>query len=692
MADLLYEIGTEELPAGYLELGLAQLEEELRRRLEEMELAPQAVRTAGTPRRMAVAAEGIPAGQPPRTSRVVGPPAHVAYDEQQQPTRAARGFAAAQDVAVEDLQTEETDKGPYVVAVREEPGRSAAELLPELLREATAAVTFPKSMRWEASGFTFARPIRYLVALLDDQVLPIEMAGLSAGRATAGHPFLAPGQIELADASFDAYRDALREQFVMVEVGERREAVRAQLAEVMAAHGAEPQDEDLLEEVTNLVQWPHAVEGRFAEEFLDVPDDIICAAMKEHQRYFPVRDADGRLLPRFVTISDRTEAQDQVVREGNERVLRARLEDAQFYWEHDRRQSLEELVPRLKDVVFLGGLGNNLQRTERLEELAARIAEQMAGELSAENVRRAAHLCKADLLTGLVAEFPSLQGVVGRELALEHGESLTVAAAIAQHYLPAGADDDLPESPEACALALADRLDVIVGCFSMGLLPKGSQDPYALRRNALGILLIIEEKGLELHLGDLIEGARQVAAAHDIQCDDQMVAMIRDFFRDRLYHAALERGYAHDFVRAVLAAGYDRVSDFWARLQALGECSKRDWWPELVELVDRTYRIQRDAEELPATRRDLLEEPLEKDLYEALEAHREEVLELLSRGDYVEAAEAYSGALAELVHEFFEEVFVNVEDDAVRLNRKALCGEVYHLFADRFADLYRIEF
>ncbi len=467
--------------------------------------------------------------------------------------------------------------------------------------------------------------------------------------------------------------------------------MRGQIADVLARHGSEPQEEVLLTEVTNLVQWPHAVEGRFGEEFLDVPDDIVCAAMKEHQRYFPVRDAEGRLLPRFVTVSDRTEAQDEVVREGNERVLRARLEDAQFYWEQDRRRALDELVPRLKDVVFLGGLGNNLQRTERLEELAARIARQMDGEVGVERVRRAAHLCKADLLTGLVAEFPSLQGVVGRELALEHGEPQAVATAIAQHYLPAGADDALPETAEACALALADRLDVIVGCFSMGLLPKGSQDPYALRRNALGVLLIIERKGLALHLGELLEAARQVAAGHDIQCDEQMVGMIREFFRDRLYHAALERGYAHDYVRAVLAACYDEVSDFWARLEALVECSHRGWWPALVELVDRTYRIQRDVEELPPVREDLLEEPLEKELHTALEGRREEVLALFAEGEYVAAAEAYCGALAELVHEFFEEVFVNVEDDAVRLNRKALCAEVYRLFADRFADLYRIE-
>jgi glycyl-tRNA synthetase beta chain len=586
---------------------------------------------------------------------------------------------------------EETERGPYLVAVQEEEGQRAADVVPRLLEEVTAALTFPKSMRWEGSDFTFARPIRWLVALLDDEVLPVALAGIEAGRTTEGHPFLSPGGCELAGASYAAYRDALRDRCVIVDIEERREAVRAQIDELLEPHGSQLQDRSLLDEVTNLVQWPRAVEGSFDEEFLEMPAAIVVAAMKEHQRYFPVRDGQGRLVPRFITVSDRTADQDDLVREGNERVLRARLDDARFYWEEDRRTSMEDLVPRLEDVVFLGGLGDNLQRTERLVELGARIAEQVGDAGIVEHVRRAARLCKADLLTGLVGEFPGLQGIVGRELALAEGEQEPVAQAIAEHYRPAGADDSAPASLEGACLALADRLDVITGCFSLGLLPKGSQDPYALRRSALGILLIIERRGLDVHLGELLEMTRRVAAGHDIECTDETMGMIGEFFRDRLYHAALERGHPHDFVRAVLAAGYDDVKQFWARLDALSECSTLEWWPDLVELVDRTYRIQKDTEGAVAIEKSLLAEPLEKELAATLQQHREEINQLFAEGAYVRAAEAYCSAFAQLVHDFFEEVFVNVEDSDVRRNRKALCGQVYHLFADRFADLYLIE-
>ncbi|MCD6415861.1 MAG: glycine--tRNA ligase subunit beta [Planctomycetes bacterium] len=691
MSELLYEIGAEEIPAGYLEPALEQLAGQIGSRLEEAGLPPQQIRTAGSPRRMTVAATGIPQGQPARRRRTVGPPAGVAFDEEGNPTPAAEGFARSQGVAVEELETVETEKGAYVAVSVEEPGMSAAELLPEILVEATVSISFPKSMRWEKSGLRFARPIRWLVALLDGEALPVAIAGVEAGRLTRGHPFLSGGEIELSDASFERYRDALAANGVIVDIDERREAIRSQINDLLEYDGAELRDERLLREVTNLVEHPRAIKGRFDEKFLRIPEAVLVAAMKGHQRYFPVRGADGRLLPFFITVSNGGTAQDDLVRRGNERVLRARLEDAAFYWDEDRKITLEERVPRLAGVVFLGGLGDNLQRTERLVELGEQVAAQIGDERTAEHVRRAAHLCKADLLSGLVGEFPDLQGVVGRELALQEGEPEEVATAIREHYLAAGAEDALPSSLEGAALALADKMDVIVGCFSLGLLPGGSRDPYALRRSALGILLIIEERGLELRLGGLIEMARRVAARQGIECGDECADLIRDFFRDRLYRAALERGLPHDFVRAVQAAGCDDVRGFWGRLAALEECSNREWWPQLVELVDRTFRIQRDVESIPPVRDDLLREPLEKELAAQFERCRGPVGRLLDAGRYVQAAEQYCDALAGPVHEFFEQVFVNVEDEQVRLNRKSLCGHVYRLFAERFADLYLIE-
>ncbi len=691
MPDLLYEIGTEELPAGYLQPALEQLSAEIGRRLEEARIPAAESVTAGTPRRMTVAVRGIPELQPAQVTKETGPPARVAYDEDGNPTRAAAGFARKYGVTVESLEVEETDRGPYVVATLEEAGRPAGELLPDILASATLAVSFPKSMHWEPNGVLFARPIRWLVAMLDGDVLEMEIAGVKAGRETWGHPFLSDGPVRLDSADFDTYLTKLRESYVIADPVERREKVQDQIADLMGAHGSPEMDLRLLDEVTNMVEWPCAVEGSFDKRFLDVPASVLTAAMKEHQRYFPVTDEGGDLLPRFVTVTNRLPEQADQVRAGNERVLLARLEDARFFWTDDSETRLEEMVPRLADVVFLGGLGNNLERTERLVDLARRIADMMGADGLAEAAARAAYLCKADLLTGLVGEFPSLQGIVGRELAAAQGEPQEVADAIAEHYLPAGADDRIPDRPASIALALADKLDVIVGCFSVGLLPSGSQDPYALRRNALGVLLILEENGLALALSELVDAAIAALADGGRECPPDLRDDVLSFIRDRLYNAAVDRGFPHDFVRAVLAAGYDNVTQFWRRLDAIAACSRRDWWADLVELVDRTYRIQRDLETVVEIREELLSEAAEKELAEKLAANRDAVRDAFNEANYEEGARLYCEAFAEPVHEFFEDVFVNVDDEDVRLNRKSLCGWVYRLFAEPFADLYEIE-
>lgn len=691
MPDLLYEIGTEEIPAGYLAPALQQLAKALGALLDANGLRSKMVDAVCTPRRLTLAVTGVPEGQASSSTKVVGPPASAAFDGDGRPTAAAHGFARSKGVPVESLRIEETQKGPYVAAVVEEPGRPAADVLPGLLAQATAAIRFPKSMRWEASGFPFARPIRWLVALLGDEVLPLEIAGVQAGRTTRGHAFLSPGEIELADASYEAYRDALERAHVVVDDRKRRSDLGKKVKDILRKCDSELRDEALLVEVANMVEWPHAVEGSFDEGFLSVPAPVLVAAMKGHQYDFPVWGADGRLLPRFVAVSDRTDEHDDLVREGNERVLRARLADARFFWEHDSRRPLDELVPRLEGVVFLGGLGTNLERTERLVALAGRIAEQVGDAVNAEHVCRAARLCKADLLTGLVGEFPSLQGVVGGEIARAHGEPDAVAAAVAEHYRPAGADDALPETPEGSVLALADKLDVIVGCFAIGLLPSGSQDPYALRRNALGILRILEQAAFAVPYRELFEMAIATYEESGVQVPDETRGQLETFIRERLEPLARERGFRHDFVAAVYASDWRCVDDFWRRLGALVECSKRPWWPELVELVDRTHRITLAGDCAERVRPELLSEPLETQLAAALDEHGDAMRERFGQGDYVGAAEAYCSAFARLVHEFFEEVFVNVEDQDVRANRKALCRQVCTLFTNNLGNLYWIQ-
>ncbi len=717
MSDLLFEIGTEEIPAGYIDPALQQLQKELETRLAEARLEADETGIAGSPRRLTVWATGIPQQQPSITEEVVGPPAGVAFDEDGNPTQAAEGFARSQNVTVNDLSTKETDKGPYVTVTVEHEGDAAIEVVPEILRETTLNLGFPKSMRWPMppekrdpdapnSDIRFARPIRWLVAMLDEDVMDLELAGIAADNTTYGHPFLSPASVELSDASFDLYRNTLAQHHVVVDPEERKQRVTDQVDAILAEYGSTRKPSGLIEEVTNLVEHPHAVEGRFEERFLAVPDCVLCAAMIKHQRYFPVWDGDGNLLNRFVIVSNRTAQQADTVREGNERVLRARLDDGRFFWEEDRKVPLEERVESLEGVVFLGGLGNNLQRTHRLEQLSSRIGNEL--NLSSEerhHLARAAHLCKADLLTGLVGEFPDLQGDVGRELAREQDLPEPVAQAIAEHYLPAGAEDKLPETEPGVGLALADKLDVITGCFALGHEPSGSQDPYALRRNTLGVLLILEKRQLDVRLVDLVEAAADVlqAQAEELENPNLTVPVDRvlDFCRDRLYHDAIDRGHSHDLVRAALSTGFDHtvplqelnhnVHRFWKRLEALEQCSSEEWWTDLVELVDRTYRIQRDMDEQPSIETELLGEPEEKELAKRFDECRAEVTERFVDGQFVEGAELYCRTLAEPIHDFFEEVFVNVDDMAVRRNRKALCGAVYHLFAHHLADLYLVE-
>ena len=739
MSDLLLEIGTEELPAGYVEPALEQLALTLEQLLGDGRLAPASVRCAGTPRRLTVAACGVPERQPTIRKEVIGPPVGAAYNQDGSPGPAAIGFARAHGVPVEGLTIKQTRKGPLVAAIVELEGKAALEILPSVLTEAAGAVTFPKSMRWPLPGgdcgekarqeapsagaqaaLRFARPIRWAVALFGEEVVPWELAGIRAGRTTYGHAFLAPGPIELRDASFDAYRETLQRKCVIVDLKARRENVRSQVNAILARHGSHLTDEGLLNEVTNLLEHPHAVEGAFDQELLEVPECVLVAGMTRHQRCFPVRDARGKLLPRFVAVSDRSAEQEDLVREGNERVLRARLEDARFFWNEDRRKSFAQCVPMLRDVVYLGGLGNNFQRTERLVELSARIGGRMGlGAGGIEQARRAAYLCKADLVTGLVGEFPALQGMVGRELARQYGEARQVADAIAEHYRPAGADDQLPGSPAAVALALADKLDVMAGCFALGLVPTGSQDPYALRRNALGVLLMLEKESADVSLRELLCDAAQVLEGQSEELSawvepsrDETAARrpkelkvpiepILGFFRDRLYQAALDRGLAHDLVRSVMAVGFEdsgtgaagawNIANFWKRLGALQQCSRQQWWPALVELVDRTFRIQRDLKRPGPVREELLQQKEEIDLAATLAAKCQTIACLLEGGSYVEAAQLYCTTFARKVHVFFDEVFVNVEDEALRTNRKSLCAAVYHLFADRFADLYLIE-
>ncbi|MFN2182509.1 MAG: glycine--tRNA ligase subunit beta, partial [Anaerolineae bacterium] len=542
---LLLEIGTEELPVGDLALALDQLEKAVPAMLDDLRLSYETMQVVGTPRRQAVLVTALVPRQPDRTAEVQGPPAQVAFDADGNPTRAAEGFARKQGVSVEDLRVVTEGDRAYVVATKTEEGQPAGEVLAEALPSLMEGLRFPRTIRWNQTNVTFPRPLRWLVGLLGDQVIPFTYAGIPSGRATrALRPFGSP-EIEIERA--EDYLAVMGEHQIVVDPAERRERVRTQ-AETLAASvgGRIPQDVALLDEVTNLVEHPTALLGRFEAEYLALPQDVLVTVMKKHQRYFPVVSAGGKLMPYFVAVRNGDGLHLDVVREGNEDVLRARFADAKFFFDHDTSQPLESFLPRLDTLTFHDQLGSMLDKSERLERLVLAVGRAL--DLDAEEqavASRAAHLCKADLATQLVVELTSLQGLMGREYARLSGEPDAVAEAIFEHYLPRSAGDILPETKPGAALGLADRLDSMVGLFAVGLAPTGSADPYQLRRGALGLVQILIEQKIPLPLRPLLVEA---AALLPVQVPDAVLDAVAGFVADRLRGWLRDKGLRYDVV------------------------------------------------------------------------------------------------------------------------------------------------
>jgi len=690
MPDLLIEIGCEELPAGYIRPALEQWSKLVTDALREARLDGGEARTAGTPRRLTLFVPGVRAAQEDIVVEVSGPPAKVAFDAAGQPTKAALGFAKTQGVDPKDLKVKTTPKGDYCVVSKHIAGRAALAVLAEALPKTIAAIRTPKSMHWVAGGITFARPFRMLLALLDGDVIDFELNGVRTGRETIGHPFLSPERVSLPTADWDAYLAELRKHHVFADVPERRAIIEKKITDCLAGYGSKLEDYELLDEVTNLVEFPNIVVGSFDGKFLSVPEPVLVESMRSHQRYFPIRDAAGKLLAKFIAVSNRDDRYSEIIREGNERVLRARLADAQFFLHEDTRAPLASRLERLKGVTFQAQLGSYYEKVQRLRTLAYVLAAQ-AG-LSAEQRAmcvRAAELCKNDLVTTMVGEFPSLQGQVGREYALRDGEPRDVAEAIAEHYMPRSADGSLPQTITGCILSLAEKLDTMLGCFSVGLAPTGSQDPYALRRAAQGILRILMEREIAPRLSFAAAEANKLQAKGLPQAEgveDRVLA----FLRDRLYNYFTDKGCRYDQVNAVLATGFDDVRDVRARLDAVAALAGDPGWEELVTVVQRTWNIIRNEKTIPDVNPDLLETPEEKELWEIILTNERQVSELAEQRKYVEASRLFAHAFVKTVHQFFEKVFVNVDDQALRQNRLALMKRINGLYTRRIADLSQI--
>jgi glycyl-tRNA synthetase len=680
-ATLLLEIGSEELPTADLTLALAQLQAQVPPMLADARLAYEAVQVVGTPRRQAVLVSGLAPRQPDRTVEVQGPPAQVAFDGQGHPTRAAEGFARKQGVPVEALQVVAGEDKSYVVATKTEAGRPAAEILAAALPALIAGLRFPATVRWNETQVSFPRPLRWLVALLGSDLIPFSYAGVRSGRTSRGLRPLGSPQIDLARA--DEYLATMAAHQIVVDPAERREQVRAG-AEALAASvgGRIPDDPDLLEEVSNLVERPTALLGDFAPESLALPQEVLVTVMKKHQRYFPVFEAGGdRLLPHFVAVRNGDDRRLEVVRQGNEDVLRARFADAQFFYEQDTRQPLESFLPRLDTLTFQESLGSMLDKSKRLERLVPLVGQALDGADETVAVR-AAHLCKADLATQLVVEHTSLQGLMGREYARLSAEDEAVAAAIYEHYLPRWAGDALPCTPAGLALALANRLDSLVGLFAVGLAPTGSTDPYQLRRDALGIVQILIGREISLSLRPLLAEA---GALMPVRVPAEVLDTVAEFVTERLRGWLRDRGFRYDVVDAVLA---ERGGDPYGAYRAVAQLSawvQRDDWMDLLNAYGRCIRIVRDQAPHPFDP-DLASEPATRALWQATQIARAQVTPASDVDRLLTALRPMILA----INRFFDEVLVMHEDRELRHNRLGLLQAIWGL-SQGVADLTRLE-
>jgi len=676
--DLLLEIGTEEIPARFIPRALEDLAASARASLEARRLTHGEVSTFGTPRRLVLAVRGIVAQQPDLASEVTGPPARAAYGPDGVLTKAGAGFAKGQGVDPKDLYVKATPKGEYLAAIRREAGRPAAAILREELPGWILGLRFQKSMRWGDGDLRFVRPLHWVLALFGGEVLEFDLDGLKSGHRSRGHRFLAPGEFEVRDLA--DYLVKIRAAMVIVDPSERRDSIRRQVEEAgRATGGAAVVDVELLEHVTNLVEWPVAVCGGFEPEFLAVPAEVLVTAMRSHQKYFTVVDAAGKLLPWFITISNMQSADMGQIRAGNERVLRARLSDARFFWEEDLKIPLRGRVAGLGSVVYQEKLGTYLEKVERVKELARWLARESDGATE-QDAERAAFLCKADLVTGMVGEFPELQGVMGRHYALHAGEKPAVAEALLEAYLPRFAGDALPQSALGAIISVADRMDTICGIFGIGMAPTGSEDPHALRRHTLAVINILAERAWPIHLRSLVEFAILALSGKHTSPPEQLRAGVLEFFRGRIENLHTAGGAPVDVVRAVLSAGFDRLPEVRRRIDALDEIRRREDFAPLAVTFKRVANIVPPGFEGEVDAA-LCTDPVERDLAQAATAARADVDALVLGRDYRGAL----GRIAELrpvVDRFFDGVMVLADDPKVRDNRLALLAAVAALFAN----------
>lgn len=671
--DLLFEIGAEEIPAGFMPNILGQLKQLAETKLNDAHLPFESIATYGTPRRLALIVKGLADTSAEISERHKGPSASIAYDADGNATKAAIGFARGKGLDVADLVVEDG----YIYAETKTAGVPAKDIVTDMLPQLITGLNFPKSMHWGNLDAKFVRPVRWLVALLDEEVIPVEFATVKSGNVTRGHRFLGADEITIKNAA--SYVDTLKENFVMVDQDARRELISKQLHDIAASKNASiVWDDDLLEEINYLVEWPTALCGGFEESYLALPDAAIITPMKDHQRYFPLVDQDGKLLPMFLTVRNGSDHSIEVVQAGNERVLRARLDDAKFFFNEDRKKPLIDRQDGLTKIVFQEGLGNLADKTERLLKLGRVFGEECGlHEDAAVVLERATELAKTDLTTGMVTEFTELQGVMGKEYALLDGESPEVAEAIFEQYLPRFAGDVLPQTEAGKVLSIIDKVDNIVATFSRGLIPTGSQDPYALRRQTIGILNILLGSEWNISLRPIFKASMELLnVAADKQ--EELLGQVEEFFTLRLKNIFLDREVPHHVIDLLLSNNELSVADAEGLVNAL-LANRIDENVELVQAYTRMYNLVKDVE-YTGVNTDLLKEDAEKALFEAASKASEASLAAWEANDYT-AVVAVPATLVPAINKFFEDVMVMDKDEAIKANRLQLVRLAYSVMA-----------
>lgn len=708
VGELLLEIGVEELPYQFIPPALASIRQSAEQLLNEARLSFRLVRTIGTPRRLVLVVDDLAGHQASTVKEAMGPSKAVGFDQAGQPTKAAMGFAMGQGVAVQDLQVRQTPKGDYLFAVKRDEGRPTKLVLQELVPQLISKLSFPKSMRWNEAGVRFARPVRWLVALYGGTLLPIEVAGIKAGNKTYGHRVLGNGKA-ITVANFPSYSRLLKRHGVLPDQEERRGVIREQLENICKGAGVGLNaDEDLLEQAVFTTEWPVAILGSFKPEYLAVPSEILITSMKEHQGFFSVRDKkSGSLAAHFIAVANNERKNMSLIREGNERVLAARLADAKFFYDEDRKVALADRAKKLSGVVFHQKLGTMAQKQERVSKLIRVIVKNIADSVGhtisspdASVCQRAANICKADLLTGIVGEFPELQGIMGGEYAKHDGESEAVSRAIREQYLPRSFEGELPKTVEGQVLSLADRLDSLASFFHVGIVPTGSEDPYALRRHATAIVrILLEGEGaIMLDLGQVAREARTIVAASGFKADpvqsgDVQRRLVEFLFERVRHYARTVHGLRDDVMNAVLYVA-DRQSfelqDLLRKMQALQGMTVKPEFDSLIVGFKRAHRLvekeQWDRKMVDPTR---FLDPSEGHLHDSVsQRQRDKMIGCMRAGQYGYAID-YLVDLKPAIDTFFAAVMVNAEDPAIRSNRLSLLQEVNDFFMS-FADFSRI--